>query len=145
VDPIRMIRDKDDLESTCYIELLPGEYRGRCWNEGSVFFAEDVFGLFEPIIARHEPLYDHYSFVCIGRAAWELIVADLGRLAQRARRAHGVGDLGGEVGFLFIPTEEEFASNFSANADALASLAAELAGWLREQLMQHDCVSVLGM
>jgi hypothetical protein len=145
VDPIRLIRDKAELQGTCYIELLPGEYKGQCWNDGSVFLAEDVFGLVEPIIERHEPRFDHYSFVGIRRPAWERITADLERLAERAESAAGVGDLRGEVRFLFIPTEAEFARDFRANAEALAHLARELGGWVREQLREHECVSVLGM
>lgn len=145
MDPIRLIRDKSELQGTCYIEVLPGEYKGQCWNDGSLFLAEDVFGLVEPVIKRHEPRFDHYSFVAIRRPAWERITADLVRLADRAESATGIGDLRGEVGFIFRPTEAEFAQDFRANADSLARLARELAGWVREQLREHECVSVLGM
>lgn len=145
MDPIRLIRDKAELQGTCYFELLPGEYGGQCWNDGSVFLAEDVFGLIEPIIARHEPQFDHYSFVSIRRATWEQIIADLERVAERAETARSVGDLRGEAGFLFMPTKGDFARDFGANAGALAGLARELVGWLREQLRQHERVSILGM
>jgi hypothetical protein len=116
------------------------------WGRGpTVFLAEDVFGLIEPIIVRHEPRFDHHPFVGIRLATWERIIADLERLAERAGSAAGVGDLRGEVGFIFTPTEREFARKFRANADALAELSRELAGWLREQLRRHACVSVLGI
>ncbi|MDY3555944.1 hypothetical protein R5W24_005090 [Gemmata sp. JC717] len=115
MSPIRLIRDTAELSGTCYFEFLPGPYRGRCWNAGSVFLAEDVFGLIEPVIARHVPEFDHYSFVAVGRATWERVIPDLGREA-------------------------------AASADrAFGALAGELAAWLREQLDDHECVSVLGM
>lgn len=145
MDPIRLIRDKAELQGTCYFEFLPGEYKGQCWNDASVFLAEDVFGLIEPIIARHEPRFDHYSFVAIRRHAWERIIADLERLAERAERASVVGELAGEVEFFFTTTEAEFGREFRANADSLARLARELVGWVREHLREHECVSVLGM
>jgi hypothetical protein len=145
MDAIRLIRDKAELQGTCYFELLPGEYKGRCWNDGSVFLAEDVFGLIEPVVERHEPAFSHYSFVAIQRPAWERITADLERLAERADRATGVRDLHGEVGFIFSPTEAEFVRDFRANADALARLGRELAAWAREQLREHECVSILGI
>jgi hypothetical protein len=145
MDPIRLISDKAELRGTCYFEFLPGEYKQQCWNEGSVFLPEDVFGLIEPIIARHEPRFDHYSFVGIRRDTWEQIIADLERLAERAERASGVADLAGEVEFFFTTTEAEFASDFRANADALARLVRQLAGWVRVQLREYECVSVLGM
>jgi hypothetical protein len=142
---IHLIRDKAELQGTCYFEFLPGEYKMQCWNEGAVFLAEDVFGLIEPIIARHEPRFDRYSFVGIRRHAWERITGDLERLAKLAERASGVGDLVGEVGFFFTTTEAEFAQEFRVNADALGRLARELARWVREQLREQECVAVLGM
>lgn len=145
MEPIRLIRDKSELQGTCYFELLPGEYRGQCWNDESVFLDEDVFGLIEPIIARHEPQFDHYSFVGIRRPAWERIIADLERLAEHAGSAASISDLRGELGFLFTTTEREFDQNFRASAEALAGLASELVGWLGDQLREHECVSVLGM
>ncbi len=74
-----MIRDQSELESTCYIELLPGKYEGTSWNEESVFFDEECFGFIERKIVRHCPKYDHYSFTDINRSTWEFILADLNR------------------------------------------------------------------
>jgi hypothetical protein len=45
MDPIRLIRDRAELQGTCYFEIMPGKFHGKCWNEGSLFLAEDVFGL----------------------------------------------------------------------------------------------------
>lgn len=145
MDPIRLIRDRAELEGTCYFEFLPGKYRGLCWNDESVYLAEDVFGLIEPIIARHVDGFDHYSFVGIRRSTWEWIIADLERLAHQAATAANIGELRGNIGFISAPTEERFASHFRANADALAALARELSAWLRQQLQEHECVSVLGI
>jgi hypothetical protein len=145
IDQFRLICDRTELHGTCYFELLPGDYKGQCWNEGSIFVAEEVFGLVEPIIERHEPRFDHYSFVGVRRPAWERITADLERLAERAEGAAGVGDLRAEVRFLFDQSEAEFDRDFRTNADALARLVRELAKWVREQLRKFECVSVLGI
>jgi hypothetical protein len=64
---IRIITNKGELEGTCYMEILPGPYREKCWNEGSLFFEEEVFGYLEPIIKRHVETYDHYAFTEIKR------------------------------------------------------------------------------
>lgn len=145
MDPIRLIRDKAELQGSGYFELLPDEYRGRCWNEESVFLAEETFGLIEPIIERHEPRFDHYSVVDIRRPAWERIAADLEQLAERLEQAALVDELRGEVRFLFTTTEAEFARQFRMNADALAQMARELAAWVRERLQNYESISVLGM
>ncbi|MFZ0959301.1 MAG: hypothetical protein WAO35_00230 [Terriglobia bacterium] len=41
---IRIITTKSELEGTGYIEVLPGAYKEKCWNEGYLFFDEEVFG-----------------------------------------------------------------------------------------------------
>ena len=115
MSPVRLIRDTAELSGTCYFEFLPGPDRDKCWNEGSVFLAEDVFGLVEPIIARHEPAFDHYSFVGIRRPTWARILPELDELGR------------------------------SSGDPAVARLSAELASWLRGQLADFECVSVLGM
>jgi hypothetical protein len=126
--PIRLIRDLAELSGTCYFEFLPGKYRGKCWNTQSVFLAEDVFGWFEPIIARHEPKFDHYAFVEIRRPTWELILAELDQVASPSAGLQLAAPTAGVV----CRTE-------------VAELAAELASWLREQLAHFESVSVLGI
>lgn len=145
MDPIRLIRDKAELVGTCYFELLPGEYKGQCWNDESVFLSEEVFGLIEPLFVRHHPGFDHYSFVGIRRPAWERVLTDLERLAARAETATGVGDLRGDVMFYYPLIEAAFTREFRDNADSLARMARDLAAWVKGQLSEHECVSVLGM
>jgi hypothetical protein len=142
---ICLIRDKRELRGTCYFEFLPGEYRNECWNEGAVFLAEEVFELIEPVFVYHEPNFDHFSFVCIRRPTWEQIILDLESLANAAKSAETMTDLQGVAGFLVTTSEKWLAYNFRMHADALASMTEELIDWLREQLRQHECISLLGM
>jgi hypothetical protein len=143
--PIYLIKDKADLRGTCYFELLPGEYKEECWNDASVFLDEETFALIEPIVARHEPRFDHYSFVGIRRAVWEGIMADMEQLAIRLDGATSISDIRDAVGFFFTTSEREFAEKLRSNAEALAKLIRELVAWLRSQLKEHESVSVLGM
>ncbi len=62
---IQIIKDRSKLEGTAYVELVGGAYANSCWNEGSLFFEEEVFGYIEPTITRYEPTYDHYAFTSI--------------------------------------------------------------------------------
>jgi hypothetical protein len=138
----RLIRDLSELHGTCYIELLPGPFQDKCWNQGSIFVEEGIFGLFEDIIQRHEPRFDHFAFVEIRKYAWERIIIDFDRLENRLRKAREIADLK-EEGFLFQASA--FAAEFNTNVNALASMLKELITWLREQLRIHEGISVLGM
>jgi hypothetical protein len=143
--PITLIREKSELRGTCYFELLPGKYGGKCWTDKSVYLAEEVFSLIEPIFARRVPMYDHYSFVGIRRPEWDRILADFDLFAKALGEAESTSDLNGYLGFLFTTSQEEFSQHFRTNADALADLLRNLIGWLTEQLRSHECISVLGM
>src|SRR2546430_17207732 len=90
---IRVIRGTADLQGTCYFEFLPGEYKGKCWNDDSVFLHEETFGLIEQTIARNEPRFDNWSFVDIRRPGWERIIHDLENLERRVATAASVGHL----------------------------------------------------
>ncbi|HEY0152820.1 MAG TPA: hypothetical protein VGB92_12540 [Longimicrobium sp.] len=145
MEPITNLRDPAALEGTAYIELLPGGYHDSCWNEGSVFLTEEVFGYFEPIIERHEPRFDHFAFVDVERSTWNAILDDMAGVARGLRAAASIDDVPPLVGFFYLGTKKEFAASFRDNADALATLLDELGVWLREQLSREEVVAVLGM
>lgn len=43
----------DELEGSCYIEVLPGPYRDRCWNEDSIYMDEETFGYLESAVKKN--------------------------------------------------------------------------------------------
>ena len=59
----KLITDKNELESTCYFEFLPGQYKDKCWNDNSVFLSEESIAIFEDILLDIDPSYDHYAFM----------------------------------------------------------------------------------
>jgi hypothetical protein len=145
MEDIRLIKDKAELEGTAYFEILPGPYKDKCWNEGSIFIEEEIFGLIEPIIERHVPEFDHYSFIKIDRESWMLILNDLSELVVLLQAANTPNDLNGGIGFIFNSTKDRFVTDFARNKEALAALIIELVSWLKEQLNDHYIVTVLGL
>lgn len=141
---IRLFRNVSDLRGTCYIELLPGQYRGECWTLDSVFLTEEVFGFVEPIVERHVPAYDHYAFTEIPRSTWGPIIVDIDRVAERLCAVHSPGDLP-ELGYVFRTTRDRLESDLGPNCAALARVLRELTAWLADALERNDCVSVLGI
>ena len=91
---IQIIKDRSKLQGTAYVELMGGAYAKSCWNEGSLFFEEEVLGYIEPTITKYEPTYDHYAFAPIDMPNWLLIVADPGdmrRAVESVASREGVG------------------------------------------------------
>ena len=142
---IRIITDQRELEGTCYIEVLPGPYKNQCWNDGSLYFEEEVFGYVEPIFERHVAAYDHYAFTPIEKVACMSIAEALERLAELTATAASISELAPHIGFVFNGSKQRFESAFESNKIALAKLARQFAIWIRSTTTEHECITVLGI
>lgn len=145
MEAIGIIKNKAELDCTCYVELLPGKYKDQCWNENSLFFEEEVFGYLEKIISRRALSYDHYAFTEINMETWDKIVQDFQSLESKLDQSHAVDDLALDVGFLFNGSETRFTEDFQENKAALGRLLSEVSIWISKQTSQHGCVTVLGL
>ena len=142
---LRVVRDKSELEGTVFIEVLPGRYRGKCWNDGSIFFDEETFGFFEPFIEREVPEYDHYAFTEVSRPRWIRVASSLRAFATELLVAAAAQSMPKGLRFVFSGTEVSFSQNLPGNTRALADAATGFAEWLERVLEEHDAVSILGI
>ncbi|KVW16792.1 hypothetical protein WK91_15865 [Burkholderia cepacia] len=145
MDDIRVIKDRAALDGTAYVELMGGPYARTCWNAGSLFFDEEVFGLLEAAIARQIPDYDHYAFNAVGMADWLAIVAELADTGRRLRNAAQRTDALDRLGFIFSGSRQAFVARLDASCAALAGVIAEVDAWTRDVRLRHDQVTILGM
>jgi len=140
----QMLRNIDGRSGTCYMELLPGPFKGNCWNAESIFFDEDAdgFGIVETIIASRASAYDHYDNIEIdSHTCWD-IVRDLetliGILASDASPS--------ELRRLpIIQRHKNFFAEVENNRPALLAMLAELVAWLRVTLDSYRSITILGM
>jgi len=147
MDPITLIRDPSQRGA---YEFLPGEFRGKFWNSGSVYLEEVTFVLISNPILRHVPDVDYLGTTLIQRPVWERIIEDLEALAIRVSQAANLSELDGALGFFRSllgdsKEEKEFQKDFSINAKALVAVIGELVAWLRETLKTNASVSILGV
>ena len=74
--------NQDGRHSSGYMELLPGEYKGKRWNCESAFIRADEFeDSLESIFTKHAPDFDHYGDTAIGMDRCWAIIDDLKALA----------------------------------------------------------------
>ena len=145
MNDIRIIKAKEELEGTCYMELLPGTYKDKCWNDGSLFFDEEVFGYIEPIFKFHITSYDHYAFIEVKKDVWLKIIEDLKNLRSLLQSATSITELNDRVGFIYRESAEQYAANFLENNSALSHLISELLEWLCAKICEHESITILGM
>ncbi|MCB9951768.1 MAG: hypothetical protein H6824_12375 [Planctomycetaceae bacterium] len=140
-----MITDHRELKGTCYMEVLPGQYGGKCWNGQSVYFEEEHFGFIEATIIRHCPKYDHCAFTEINKTTWEKILAELEDLYADIGDSSRLADVRSKVDLFFLNTEEQFLSSEAENMKRLREMLRDFTRWMRATLNMHDTVTVLGM
>ncbi len=81
----RIVWNQDGRQSSNYIELLPGEYKGKYWNWESAFIHEAEFeGPLEAIFAKHAPAFFRYGNTAIGKDQCWVIIDDLKALGSPA-------------------------------------------------------------
>jgi hypothetical protein len=141
---LHILKEKSDLEGTAYIELLPGKYTGKCWNKGSLFLDEAMFGFFEKIVERSLPEYDHYAFTEVSSTRWQPIIVRFKSLAEELSSAEASKDIPTDVHFYLKDTEQRFKKDFKLNTKLLEQVATELADWLEVTLRHHESVTILG-
>ena len=68
----RICKKTSELKGNGYIEIGPGKFSGKHWQDGFLFIREEKFGVMaEGIIINHLPEYDHFN--------WNNIPKDVGR------------------------------------------------------------------
>ncbi|WP_322052075.1 hypothetical protein [Paraburkholderia bannensis] len=140
--PFRAITDRSSLEHTAYVELMVGAYADLCWNEGSLFFEEEVFGYLEPTIKKYVPTYDHYAFTQVSMTDWEKIIADLANIRDalgiEALRVSALAQMG-------VISTRELTEHVDASSAALSALITQIEQWTRPKRLEYDCVTILGL
>lgn len=144
-DEISIITDLSRLEGSCYIEVLAGDYKGQCWNQGSLYFREEVFGYFERIISQYQPDYDHYSFTSINKTQCLRIIEHLRWLEKTLAEAASLDDITAHIGFFFSDTDKCFESRFEDNKRALQQVTRQFCCWIETQLNHHQQITILGI
>ncbi|WP_237067923.1 hypothetical protein [Microbulbifer guangxiensis] len=145
MENIEIIKDKSSLEGTCYIELSLGKYKGVHWEETSLFFDEEIFGLIEPIFERNVPGYDHYSMNDADFNAWESIISDLLQLKNTIEQSSDFNDISDQAGFIYSGTRDYFATHYQDCKMKLSVLIEELVNWASINIKQHGYISILGI
>jgi hypothetical protein len=144
VQVIRLLRQRWELRGTLYFEFQPGVYSGQHWQPGSVFVYEEFWADLGTVVARHESRYGHYAFTPVAAPVWSRILTELDDLAADLKAAdrEGAALLLPALFRWFVPPE---GLAWRRAALRYATLTRELAAWVREQLDEHEVVSVLGI
>ncbi|WP_444893315.1 hypothetical protein ACJJIE_01730 [Microbulbifer sp. TRSA001] len=145
MEQIQIIKDRSKLEGTCYIELCLGKYKGKHWDESSLFFDEEVFGLIEVIFERNIPNYNHYCMNDADSNSWGKILTELKELSESLRSANDFNEIIGKVSFVFGGTRDYFQNHFQSCRGQLQEMISELSAWAETNINKYGHIAVLGI
>jgi hypothetical protein len=72
----RIHRSLTELRGTNYMEICPGKYSKKHWQDGSLFVSDREFGLAEGIVAKHFAAYDHFAMNDVPKDIGQKITAE---------------------------------------------------------------------
>ena len=136
-------RHASELDSTGYIEVGPGRYDGRHWQDGFLFVWEDAFGMAEGILAKHLPEYDHFGMNDVPKVIGLAVVSEWRRVAE-ALPAMGADEASDALN-LIATYSSRLDDEVIQRRSEIATLLRELADACEHFYAQGDWVCVLGM
>ncbi|PMC33878.1 hypothetical protein CJ195_26015 [Bacillus sp. UMB0899] len=142
---IEIIYDASFLEGSCYIEILPDNYKGECWSNSSIFFSEDNFGYIMPVFEKCYKNFDYYGFNEIDIDTWKSIIKELQKMKDYLSNNPEPNSLKAVIGFPFIYSEEEFMETYDNNIKQLITMITEFQKWIEDKISSTKVISILGM
>lgn len=125
------------------MEIGPGKYSGKHWQDGFLFVWEDAFGMAEGILTKHFPRYDHFSMNDIPKGVGQKVVAEWRDVADRLpgmspEQAHTALNLSAAYRDLLD-------SEVASHRNEIANMLCELADACSDFYSREDWVCILGM
>lgn len=143
---IKMIDDVRELKGTCYVEVQPGRYTGEFWGQDSVYFTDEVFGLFSQVIGRFAPTYSLWGVTTIKADTWLLIAEELNALSQFLHTYPAIEDIEKQMTFVY---EEENRKDFVLRQKEMTAQIMDaiqsFVSWIKKTCQTHSLMTILGV
>lgn len=127
--------------------FLPGRWEGAESISMATWISEDAFWLLEPGIRKHCGRYSgyaHYGHTAISREEWAGILIEWGKLADTTGSAVLPIQIA-EMRAVPKHVKREFLLDFKRNCAKLSWLIQRLTAILRNELAEHEQITVLGI
>ena len=140
--PFRIHRSKAGL-GTCYIEICPGKYSGKHWQDGCVFIEEEEFLVAEGIIGKHFAEFDHFGPNDLPKDLGRTISAEWRTIASQLPQLNGrdIIEALSLNGTLMLARADLVA----ANGTDIARMLIELADACDQFYEREDWICILGL
>ncbi len=136
-------RNKDELDSTGYMEIGPGKYSGKHWQEGFIFVWEDAFSMAEGIVIKYFKDYDHFGMNDIPKEIGISISSEWFKAASTLN--YTSEEKYQELLNLDAVYRNNMATEVSENKQSIIKMLNELAQSFEQFYQTEDWVCILGV
>ncbi|MCP4178318.1 MAG: hypothetical protein GY756_11170 [bacterium] len=137
-----LIKEKKDLNGTCYFEFLPGKYQEKCWNDNSVFLNSKSFNFIEFLLLQICSGFNRYAFTELSKNQVHELIRILDETILEIKFTDNYAFSGKEYSKSFYLSLAEKLKN---NKSQILKLLEDFENWLGEVIDKYDVVSVLGL
>lgn len=144
----QIFTDPAYLNGSCYIEFLPGFYREKHRNVGSLFLDLDVFDFALLHIGTYveAELELRYENTAVEWQEWERIVKDMLAAKDALHSARTIDEAIEAAKFKnFEWAQEILREDFVRNKTAIADFYNSLGTWLRKTARANGVITILGI
>lgn len=139
----RIRHNREELDSTGYMEIGPGKYTGAHWQDGFAFVGGDAFGVAEGIVAKHFPNYDHLQMNDIPKGIAVKVVSEWRLVADRLPNLDP-SEIQRELN-LAAPCLADLVAEVESHRLAVANFLRSIADECERFLRQSDWMCILGI
>ena len=138
----KLIKDKSELEGTCYFEFLPGKFKDEHWNNTSVFLSDDSMFVVEDLFEKNFIKYDHCGFCEIDSCDFLPL---LKQLEERKLLILKEGKIKENSKLAIHEYYKEVNVAIQSNKEKVSFMIEELIDWIKLALKEQDTISILGL
>lgn len=142
---IQLIQKLAELDGGQFFEVFPGPFKGRAWNEQSVYIEDEAFALIESVVKKHAPEFDGNRNTSIAKEGWIAIISDLQELKNELTKVNSMEELPSSMQFRHEFSRSDFGGNVQGNVSSLITLIDAFIAWLTRELESQPVITILGI
>ncbi len=136
-------RNTSELNSTGFIEIGPGKYSGKHWQDGSLYVWEDAFGVAEGIVMKYFNDYTHFGFNNLPKEIGTLLLAKWREVALGLKTANEDEYL--ELLNLDVVYRANLTTEVAKNKESIIELFIDMANAFEQFYEADEWVCILGV
>ncbi len=144
MENIKVIRNKEELEGTCYYEFQLGKFENEFWKEGSLYIDENAFQLILKRLEKYILNFNYYGVTVVHKNNWRKIITDFKEILPEIFKTKNYIELN-KIVCLDGYYERLYLERFDEMKNLIYKMIEDVIIWLEENIVKYSLFSILGI